>query len=1082
MCFGLLATETSAQTLYGSIVGNVKDTSGATIPGATVTVINKGTTLTRDVATSDDGGYSVTNLLPGTYDVKVSLTGFREYVKQNVPVTAGTVARVDVALEVGQLSETVTVASPVQLMQTDKADSHTELKAKEITNLPLGGYRNYQALINLTPGATPAASQNAAIDTPGRALRTFVNGTATNNNVTRLDGATNINVWLPHHVAYVAPAETIESVNVTTSGFEADQGMAGGAATTVITKSGTNELRGSAFTNFENQDLKARAYFSATKPDSSRKISGGTLGGPILKNKLFYFGSYEGTREKGSRFDNYSVPNAALRSGDFSGFSTTIYDPSTGNADGTGRTPFAGNKIPASRISPIAQKLLGFLPAENTPTANSLRNYFNSGTQVLNRDQYDVKVNFNRSPAHQIWGKFSMMDATFTGQMALGAAGGPCVCDGSGSGVGDTKQYIVTIGQSWTLSPTMILDSTFGYSRMDQTVTGADYGTNFGLDTLGIPGTNGSDLRTSGMPQFDMGTSWTQLGNNQGWQPLFRNDRTYTFSTNLTKLVSHHTFRAGFDMVRFELNHWQPEIDNPRGRFAFNGGVTSLNGGASTNYLNQYAAFLLGMPSEIGKSIQYQLMTGREWQFAGYVSDRWELSSKVTASLGVRYEYYPLMQRADRGIETIDFAADRPYVLLGGVGDNPTDLGITTSKTLFSPRLGLAYRINEDTVFRTGYSRTFNPLPWSRPLRGFYPLTIAAITPAANSYTAAGSLATGIPAALLPDLSTGRIPLPNNVAMRYPAPGNTDRGHIDSWNMTLERKIPWDISVAAAYVGTASRDGYAYINTNAVQTPGTGNAGRVYFQQYGRTAATEEWGDYTRSNYHSFQLAVNRPFFNGLLLKGAYTYSKALNMTDEDGWVALTWNANDQVDRNYARAGYDRPNVVQAAFVYALPFGKDQSGIAAQLMKDWQVNGVYSWYNGAPFTVTASGTSLNADGNQQTADQLADINYTGVVGSGTYVDPTSFAPVTRVGYGTSGRNAARHPNQWNLDFGVFRGFQIKSRYRLEFRAEAFNLTNTPKFLVTTTSINDPNFGKLLSTTGVNSTGERQIRLGLRFQF
>lgn len=1082
MCFGLVTTETSAQTLYGSIVGNVKDSSGATIPGATVSAINKGTGLTRDVVAGEDGSYSVINLLPGSYDVKVSLQGFREYVKQAVPVTAGTVSRVEIALEVGQLSETVTVASPVQLLQTDKADTHTELKAKEITNLPLGGYRNYQSLINLTPGATPAAAQNAAIDTPGRALRTFVNGTATNNNVTRLDGATNINVWLPHHVAYVAPAETIETVNVTTSGFEADQGMAGGAAITVITKSGTNELRGSAFSLFENQDLKARAYFSPSKPDSSRKINGGTLGGPILKNKLFYFGSYEGTREEGARFDFFDVPNAALRNGDFSGFSTVIYDPATGNPDGSGRTPFAGNRIPTNRMSPAALRILGLVPQENTPTGNSQRNYFNQAVQNLNRDQYDVKINFNRSPSHQIWGKFSMMDAEFTGVMALGAAGGRCVCDGNGSGVGDTKQYIATIGQTWTISPTMILDTTFGFSRMDQIVTGGDYGVNTGLD-LGLPNTNDpNDIRTSGMPQFSYG--FTALGNDQGWQPMFRNDRTYTLSTNLTKLKGKHSFRAGFDMVRFELNHWQPEIDNPRGRFNFGGGVTALNasGAAGANYLNQYAAFLLGMPSEIAKSVQYQEMTGREWQFAGYISDRWEISPKLTASLGLRYEYYPLMTRADRGIETIEFAQDRPYVLLGGVGNNPKDLGITVDKALFSPRLGLAYRLDDNTVVRAGYSRTYNPLPWSRPLRGFYPLTIGQNTQSSSAFTSAGVLDNGVPPVILPDLSTGRIPLPNNVAMRYPSPGNTNRGHIDSWNLTVERKIVWDISVGAGYVGTASRDGYAYYNVNAVQTPGTGNAGRPLFQQYGRVADTEEWGNFTRSNYHSLQMQVNRPFMNGLLLKGAYTFSKALNMTDDDGWVNPIWNAVDQRERNYARAGYDRPHVLQMAFVYALPFGQGDGGLVKQLIRDWQVNGVYSWFTGAPFTVGAPGTSLNAAGNQQTANLVGSGDAGSVAGSGDYYNRADFVGPTTAAYGNTGRNAFRHPNQWNIDFGIFRGFQIAGRYRIEVRAEAFNLTNSPKFLVTNTGIDNPNFGKLLSTTGVNGTGERQVRLGLRFQF
>ncbi len=312
------STGAEAQVLYGSVIGVVKDAQGASIPGATVTATNSATGLTRDAVTGDDGGYNLPNVLPGSYDVKVSLQGFKEAVKTGVPVTAGTVSRVEISLEVGTLTETVTVASAVQLLQTDKADVHTELKAKEIINLPLNQYRNYQTLINLVPGATPAAFQNDQTDTPARSLRTFVNGTNPNSNNTRLDGASSVNIWLPHHAGYVAPAETIDTVNISTNNFDAGQGMAGGAAITLVTKSGTNEFKGSAF-YFRNQDeFNARHFFDPTKLDSSISIGGGTIGGPVKKNRLFFFGSYEGNYERTSRFDIYTVPTAKMRAGDFS--------------------------------------------------------------------------------------------------------------------------------------------------------------------------------------------------------------------------------------------------------------------------------------------------------------------------------------------------------------------------------------------------------------------------------------------------------------------------------------------------------------------------------------------------------------------------------------------------------------------------------------------------------------------------------------------------------------------------------------------------------------------------------------------
>ncbi len=241
----LVSVPAHAQILYGSITGVVKDSQGATVPGATVTAVNKETNLTRDTVTNGEGVYTLTNVLPGPYDVKISLPGFKEAVRTNVPVTISQISRVDMTLEIGALTESITVASEAQLLQTDKADVHTELKSAEITSMPLNRFRNYQALMSLVPGTTPMAFGNAETDTPARSLATNVNGQVNTNNTTRTDGATNMNIWLPNHNMYISPAETVDTVNVSTSSFDAEQGNAGGAAVTVVTKSGTNQFHGS---------------------------------------------------------------------------------------------------------------------------------------------------------------------------------------------------------------------------------------------------------------------------------------------------------------------------------------------------------------------------------------------------------------------------------------------------------------------------------------------------------------------------------------------------------------------------------------------------------------------------------------------------------------------------------------------------------------------------------------------------------------------------------------------------------------------------------------------------------------------
>ncbi|AMY11874.1 Outer membrane receptor for ferrienterochelin and colicins [Luteitalea pratensis] len=1061
--WGAPVDESRAQTLYGSVVGAVTDNSGGALPTASVVLTNVETNHVLEALANDGGGFTFANVLPGTYTLKVTFQGFREFLQTGIAVSAGNVTRVDVGMQLGELSESITVASPATVLQTDKGDVRVELKSREITTLPLAAYRNYQSLMNLVPGATPPVGANTN-DTPGKSLRSVVNGTNSNNNGTKLDGQVNMNVWLTHHLAYVPPAETIESVNISTASFEADQGMAGGMAVTVITKSGTNELRGSAFGFYGADELNARAYFAPAKTDSRRTTVGATAGGPIKKNRLFYFGSWEGMYELDSNFQFFNVPTARMRAGDFSEIGAqVIYDPATGAANGAGRLPFAGNAIPASRLSQTALDVQEYYPLPNLPGIN--RNYQQPFEFNLDRDNYDLKINWNRAAAHQVWGKLSVLDARSANLQRFGF---------EGKGIGRTRSYLFTLGHTWTLTPTTVLDGTVGLTRYDQDFRPPDYGVNYGLDVLGLPGTNGPDPRQSGFPWFATGLS--TIGEERSWYPMTRHDGSFSLASNVTSIRGSHELRFGGELARHHLNHWQPEVGyGPRGGFTFGGGVTALRGGPQApNLYNQYAAFLLGLTSNVGKSLQYELMTTREWQMGLYLRDRWQVNSKLTVSAGLRWEYYPLMTRADRGIELLDLST--MDVLLGGVGGNPEDLGIETSKGLFAPRVGVAYRLDDRNVLRAGYGLTYNPQPFARPLRGFFPLTIAANFVSADSFMPYGHLEDGIPPVDGPDLSSGRVPLPPTVTMRSPDPDNVDRGHIQSWNVAYERQLPFDVSVSTAYVGTKTTDGYAYVNINAGE-PGLGAAGQPLFASVGRPAATEWFGAFTRANYHALQVAINRQYKSGLLVKGAYTYSKAMNEADDDGWAALSFNAPSQLARNYARAGFDRTHMFQVGFVYELPFARQSTGLVGALARGWQVNGIYSTYSGTPFTVTAAAASLNAPGNTQTADQIGEIVKLGDIGPGTpFFDPTAWRPITEARYGNSGRNSVRGPGQWNLDLSVFRGFTM-GRYRIEARAEAFNLTNTPKFGNPNANVSGANFMAITS-----ASGERNVRLGLRFQF
>src|SRR3989449_5561321 len=339
-----------AQVLYGLVSGTVTDQSGAGVPKAHAVVTNRATGVAREADADDNGNYTIPAVAPGEYDLKVTASGFKPLTQTNLTVGANTVTNGDAKLQVGTMSEQVTVEASVVNLQTEKTDLHTELSEKAILNMPLNQYRNFQTLINLVPGATPGRFQNAIADTPERALSTNINGTNRNNNNTRVDGAADVFVWLPHHAVYIPPAETVQEVNISTNNFDPEQGMTGGAAITVITKSGTNQYHGVGFEYFQNQALRARQFFeTGAKGESKLNDFGGTFGGPIKKDKLFFFGSYNGTYERDNRNTGLvTLPTAAIRAGDFSSTGTNIYDPTTGNPDGTGRSQFVASSNSAS--------------------------------------------------------------------------------------------------------------------------------------------------------------------------------------------------------------------------------------------------------------------------------------------------------------------------------------------------------------------------------------------------------------------------------------------------------------------------------------------------------------------------------------------------------------------------------------------------------------------------------------------------------------------------------------------------------------------------------------------------------------
>ena len=1092
--------ESSAQELYGSVVGVIKDAQGGVLPGAAIVIVNRNTGLKRETTTNHEGGYTFANLPGGSYDVHVTMSGFREAVRSNVPLAVGQISRVDVSLEVGGVAEIVEVTSAVQLLQTDKADTRTELKPTEITNLPLNQYRNYQMLLNLVPGSQPGYNAFSETLLPQGTLNMIMGGQDGTQQTTRNDGTNLTNAFLPAAQLYIPPAETIESVNVVTGSMDAESGGASGASVSVITKSGTNQLRGSGFIFYNDDKLNATPYYfgrgeAPRKLPLTRQTLGGTLGGPIRRNQLFYFGSYEGYFSELERFAFYSVPDAALRRGDFSnalnanGTLQAIFDPASANltAAVAGRTQFPSNIIPPARINSIARRIIDtYYPLPNVEGSGAgglTNNYRETQLDTTDRHNIDVKVNWNRTGAHQIWGKVSHMDARINDRHVF-----PFKTTAEAGARTDVFNYAA--GQTWTLGPTVTMDGSIGLATMYTSAASPDtFMGMLGLE-LGIPGTNDQgrgDDRYAGLPRFNTGLS--AIGDAVGFIPTTRDDGTWSGSFNLTKFAGQHEFKTGYSTTRMTLEHWNPEGANPRGQFDFatNATRTFGTGSQTGNFYNQYAAFLLGLVGTANRSIQHELFTVREWQHGLYFRDRWNVNTRLTLDVGLRWEYYPIMNRANRGMERLDL--ETLEVLLGGVGGNPQAVGLEAAKDQFAPRLGGVYRLNEDTVVRSGYGLAFESRPWAQNFRGHasYPLAInTTFQPAAavSQFGWYGTLDQGLPFVQGPDTSSGRVPLPNTVAMTSPSLDAGRRPRTHSWNVAFERRLPF-VSVDIAYVGNKSVDVRQNINVNAVRTLGGGNADRPYFVSHGRQLAISVSTPYAKRDFHSLQIGVNRPMTKGLLLKGHYTFSKAWTLGTNYELQTPEFQA-----RNWQRQGAGaqgaagvREHNFQMAFVYQLPWTSEGStGFARRIVNDWQVSGVLGLLSGEPFTVTADATALNTPGNTMTADLVGPLNEIGAIGAaGFYFDPAGFAqPACTLCLGNTVLNQFTGPGVVNLDVAILRSFPIGGSRRLEARVDASNVTDTPKFGNPTSSLTSGDFMRVFSLNPRFT--ERQVRLSLRFAF
>ncbi len=1100
-----------AQVLYGSMVGHVTDPSGAAISGASITVTSTQTDQTRQATTDVAGSFSFIDLRGGTYNVKVTQQGFRAFEKNGVSVTLNSVTRVDVSLELGAVTETVTVsAADVPLLQTDTAEVHAEVTNADVENLPVPLGRNYQQLYRTLPGFSPPRNSHSIPTNPARALEFNVNGTSNNQNNTRVDGVSTYNVQLPHVNSYVPTLESIQDVNLVTNTFDAEQGFAGGVAVNLETKSGTNQIHGSLFEYHSNQHIKAwpdrfenAAANVGNKPKFIDNAFGGTVGGPLIHDKLFGFVSYEGTYQRQNAETFADIPTAAMRSGDLSSQPELVYDPLTGDqSSGFGRTPFANNQIPANRLDPISQKILSFVPATNLE--GDSRNLFANAPFKWNRNQVDSKINFNATEKLNFVGTFGMLHYSDIAPTIFGdAAIGRLIGAGGNPGTGSGNTYRTTIMGTYTFSPTFLMDAHFGWSKQGTDAEQQDLGQNIGSEILGIPGTNGTREFESSWPQFDI-QDFDSIGVTYNFMPYHRHDPQFQYVLNFNWIKGSHNIRFGTDMYHQELNHIQAEFlgdaYGAQGGFNFTSGITqsclvvspndptkcATTSPSSPN--NSMGGFLLGMPEVRSRTLQvpdsYHIKAGL---YSAYVRDRWNITPKLTMDYGLRWEYFPVPVRPDRGIETYDFATNN--ILLCGEGSTPKDCGIENSKWNFAPRLGFAYRATDTMVIRTGYGITTDPYEALELLRANYPILAALYQTNDNgNLFPVGTLEQGIPAIPTPDVSGGQVQLPPGVG--YGGwPKKFNRGYVQSWNLIVQKELKAGFTGQIGYVATRTIRQLGFLNANASQIVGAGKDGQPLFGPFGRDADTILLSPIGNGNYNSLQTTIQRRLNRGIAFTMNYTYSKAINVVDNAG-AGPQIQVQQDLGLNRARTGFDRRHSLSITNIIELPFGNGKrwatDGIGAAVLGGWQINNVFSFMSGRPFNVTSGGSGFNTPGSTQTADQVkSKVEQLGDIGVGTpFYDPTAFAAVNGARYGSMGFNVLDGPGIANWDFGVFRDFAVTERMKLQFRMEAFNFTNTPHFGQPQGSFTNSKFLMVTGTDSQSREGidERQFRFGLHLSF
>jgi hypothetical protein len=1080
-------TSAFAQLQSGRVVGSVYDPQHSGIPGATVSVTNVATNIVRSVITDSEGNYVITPLDPGTYNVSAEVPGFQKTVREGLELTVGQSARVELTLNLANLSTDVQVTAEVPLLNTESATLSQVINNEQIVDLPLNG-RGFHELARLTSGvALLPPTGNVQTVRPENVNGNVIGGVGGAQTRFILDG---VDVTEEHQGGtYIQTSvDALQEFSVQQNAYSAEFHGAG-ATFNITTKSGGNAFHGSMFEFLRNDRFDAKNFFAQNKEKLERNQYGGTIGGPLMipglydgRNRTFFFISYEGQRRDQGEVSVTNVPSAAQRQGDFRGLNP-IFDPlTTATAGGvTTRTQFGDNIIPPSRLSPQAQFFNQYIPLPNAPgntfVSNPLTEY--------KADQVTLRVDQEFNAQHRLFARYSNHQSSEQRESMWPTLGSTRL---------EGPAFNAAVALTSNFGSSLVHEVRFSrlYGEYRSTAYFQGQGVQL-LQQAGVRGLEGiQDPEIGSLPAFTFSgyTGWS--GNNNDGRPKWQDRGEYEVTDNLTWIKSRHILKFGGRMYRRNILFTDARSHN--GVFGFTG-IMTQRPGTSAGTGNGFADYMLGYPASATRSNPATWWGGYGTYWHGFVQDDVRVTNNLTVNVGLRYEYTPWLtgyrnQAAafdptrEKSIivssktDQIDLAAQRMadvgYALFGDLIQTSSQAGLPLNITKndtnqIAPRVGFAYRLGDRTVFRGGYGVFYEAEGTSGRLNfNFLPFSLS---------EGVNATANVVPTRTLGNYFLN-VPFGASVGTIgwVPLPLEAEMGYDQRWNVGVQQEVMNRMSVELNYVGTKGSNQQQSENIN-IPDPGPGNIQlRRPYPRFGNLSVHTQA---LSSEYHALQAKLQKRQAAGLWYLVSYTFSKSLTTAP-----APELGGNFTYDT--APSNFDIPHLFAGSFGYELPFGSGKpffSGagkVANAIIGGWQAQGIVNYRSGLPFTPTVSSDVANTGVANQRPNRI---------GSGKLENPTieawfdksAFAAAPQHSYGNSGRNILRGDHQWNVDASIFKRFNVTGASSLEFRAEVFNLLNSVYFDLPTMANRAVDTGTGGRITATSNTA-RQMQFGLKYLF